>query len=140
VIFDLKATSQQSFHDMSLEELRANFRTPAALESCGFTYKEACIVLNRYYSAWDSSLHGRDDLQSERGTLNSFTRGTVRGVMAHQFASASDRERMGWVGFRQEVIDAIMDPEFEQIRNQQSLQYWVTNTINANWDMLRPQP
>jgi hypothetical protein len=63
VIFDPKATNQQSFQDMSMEELRMDFRTPAALEFCGFTYKEACGVLNRYYGAWNSPLHGHEDLQ-----------------------------------------------------------------------------
>jgi len=98
----------------------------ATLEYLGFTPAVAAIV----WRNWETS---PPHVQRYNGFL-SYAMGMIETKPDNAFQLDHDWHGVmqGW-GVNTELIEAIMDPDFEQIRLSQSAKSWVLDTFGMNW-------
>ncbi|KAF2865060.1 hypothetical protein BDV95DRAFT_508055 [Massariosphaeria phaeospora] len=108
-------------------ELPRSPESAAALEFIGFTPAVAVDIYNRCFA---QSPQDRD--------MNTFDR-MYRGPVSYLNALPRDMaptETMQIIGLKPEVIEALNDPEFADVRGTQSLHYWVRDTLDISYAAL----
>ena len=98
----------------------------AAIEHCGFTTQAAQEMFTRY--------HRRPDKENNPDSIFDYMRSQV--LSADLYNQLSPSEALRRVGLGQETRDAIMDPNFYEVRMTETVTYWALNTISVNWKTL----
>lgn len=121
----------QSFSSSSSDltlDLPETANSIEGLEFIGFDHKTATHVF-RTYDKYKS-------IESDDDDFFSFVHGHIIMINSSKFAGSSERESMTNLGIRQAVQDAILDPNFTQVYNTETLEFWIEDTLKVNYATL----
>ncbi|KAH0338369.1 hypothetical protein KCU81_g7686, partial [Aureobasidium melanogenum] len=104
----------------------------AGLEFIGFTHATATHIY-KIYSKYELS---STSPAADNEDLFSFTHGHTIMINTSRFTASTDRQTMTNLGISEDTQNRILNPRFEGVRETESLEYWIEDTVRVDYHTL----